>query len=224
MRRRLAGRITEILCRSLDVMCAAAGLLILSPVMIGLAALIMWHDGAPVLFGQIRVGRCGRLFRMWKYRTMRAGSSGPNITASGDDRITRFGSFLRRRKLDELPQLFNVLRGDMSLVGPRPEVPEYVRLDAPAWQAVLQVRPGITGLAALIYRDEEKLLQAAADPDALYRQTVLPAKVLLNLRYLRAKSLWRDLRLIGLTIRYSLLPATFDPECIKRTAGLRVSE
>lgn len=224
MHRPHAVRIRQIFCRSLDVMGAAAGLLIVSPALLALAALVLWCDGRPILFGQMRVGRYGRRFRMWKFRTMRAGCSGANITAAGDGRITRLGSILRRYKLDEIPQLFNVLNGDMSLVGPRPEVPEYVRLDVPVWQAVLQVRPGITGLATLVYRDEEKLLQAAPDPDAFYRQTLLPSKMLLNLQYVRTKSLWRDLKLMCFTIRYSLLPAQFDSERIKRTAGLVVSK
>jgi len=153
---------------------------------------------------------------------MRANSQGAVITAAGDGRVTSIGAVLRRYKLDELPQLFNVLKGDMSLVGPRPEVPECVQLEAPIWQAVLQVRPGVTDLATLLYRDEETLLGTAVDPDALYRETVLPAKLVLNLGYLRSRSFWRDLRLIHLTIRYSLFPEQFDPELITRTVGTGV--
>jgi lipopolysaccharide/colanic/teichoic acid biosynthesis glycosyltransferase len=126
---------------------------------------------------------------------------------------------LRKFKLDELPQLFNVLKGDMSLVGPRPEVPEYVQLEAPVWQAVLQVRPGVTDLATLLYRHEEVLLGASGDPTAFYRETVLPAKLRLNIGYLRSRSFWRDLKLILLTIRYSLFPERFNPDLIKRTLG-----
>jgi lipopolysaccharide/colanic/teichoic acid biosynthesis glycosyltransferase len=151
---------------------------------------------------------------------MRSGCAGPGITAAGDVRVSRLGAVLRKYKLDELPQLFNVLTGDMSLVGPRPETPEYVQLEAPLWQAVLQVRPGVTGPASLIYRDEERLLGTSADPDGLYRDTILPAKLLLNLRYLLARSMWRDVRLIYLTIRYSCLPSQFSAECIRRTAGI----
>jgi lipopolysaccharide/colanic/teichoic acid biosynthesis glycosyltransferase len=129
---------------------------------------------------------------------------------------------LRRCKLDELPQLFNVLKGDMSLVGPRPEVPEYVQMEAPIWQAILQVRPGVTDVATLLYRDEEKLLATAGDPNAFYRETVLPAKLVINLGYLRSRSIWRDLRLIFLTICYSLFPERFNANLIKRTVGTGV--
>jgi lipopolysaccharide/colanic/teichoic acid biosynthesis glycosyltransferase len=153
---------------------------------------------------------------------MRAGSEGPSITAAGDERITRVGAMLRRCKLDELPQLLNVLRGDMSLVGPRPEVPEYVQLEAPIWQAVLQVRPGVTDLATLLYRDEEKLLSTCGDPSALYSEIILPAKLVLNLGYLRCKTFSRDLRLLHLTVRYSLFPDRFDLNLIKRTVGTGV--
>ena len=150
---------------------------------------------------------------------MRPDSTGSAITAAGDRRGSRLGAALRRCKVDELPQLFNVLKGDMSLVGPRPEVPEYVQLEAPIWQAILQVRPGVTDLATLLYRDEEKLLGTASDPNALYRHTVLPAKLVINLGYLKSKSIWRDLNLIFLSVCYSLFPKHFDPDFIKRTVG-----
>jgi lipopolysaccharide/colanic/teichoic acid biosynthesis glycosyltransferase len=192
-------------------------MLVLMPVFAGLALLIVWDDGLPVLFSQTRVGRSGRPFRIWKFRTMRRDSHGGVITAAGDARVTRAGAVLRRSKLDELPQLFNVLKGDMSLVGPRPEVAEHVQLEAPMWQAVLQVRPGITDLASLLYRNEEELLAAAGDPNALYRESVLPAKLLLNLKYLQSRSFWLDLKLILLTICYSLLPQRFDPDLVRRT-------
>jgi lipopolysaccharide/colanic/teichoic acid biosynthesis glycosyltransferase len=200
-------------------MCAAAGLLLLMPAMAAMALAILWDDGSPVFFSQTRVGRSGKPFRIWKFRTMRAGSQGSVITAAGDARVTRAGAVLRKFKLDELPQLFNVLKGDMSLVGPRPEVPEYVQLEAPVWQAVLQVRPGVTDLATLLYRHEELLLGASADPNAFYREAVLPAKLRLNIGYLRSRSFWRDLKLILLTIRYSLFPERFNPDLIKRTLG-----
>ena len=203
--------------RAFDVLCAAAGIVLLLPLWVAIALLVLWDDGRPLLFSQPRVGREGALFRIWKFRTMRAGSPGRAITAAGDARVTRIGAWLRRFKLDELPQLFNVLQGDMSLVGPRPEVPQYVRLGVPVWQAVLQVRPGITDLASLIYREEEKLLGKRADPDAYYRHTVLPAKLRLNLAYLQCRSFRRDLRLILLTLRYSLFPGTFDRDHIEKT-------
>jgi lipopolysaccharide/colanic/teichoic acid biosynthesis glycosyltransferase len=151
---------------------------------------------------------------------MHAGSRGSAITASGDARITRSGAVLRKYKLDELPQLFNVLKGDMSLVGPRPETPAYVEPRAPAWQAVLTVRPGITDLATLLYRDEEEILGASPNVDVLYRETVLPEKLRLNLAYLRARSFRQDLRLILWSVRYSLFPDSFDPNRIRRTFGI----
>jgi lipopolysaccharide/colanic/teichoic acid biosynthesis glycosyltransferase len=203
-------------------MCAAAGLVMMMPVLAALAVLILWNDGPPILFSQRRVGRRGRLFRIWKFRTMRAGDKGSLVTAAGDKRVTRIGAILRRFKLDELPQLFNVLKGDMSLVGPRPEVPECVQLEAPIWQVVLQVRPGVTDLATLMYRDEENQLGASSNPEATYRETVLPAKLVLNLLYLRSKSFWRDLKLLYLTVRFSLFPDEFDRDLIRRTFGAGV--
>ena len=157
------------LARCVDAVCAASGLALILPLLALLSLAVLVDDGPPVLFSQTRVGKDGKPFRIWKFRTMHAGSRGSAITASGDARVTRSGAVLRKFKLDELPQLFNVLKGDMSLVGPRPETPEYVELRAPSWQAVLAVRPGITDLATLLYRDEEKILGASPDPDALYR-------------------------------------------------------
>jgi lipopolysaccharide/colanic/teichoic acid biosynthesis glycosyltransferase len=216
MNKLFAMSLSQFVDRLFDVACSAVGLLILTPVFAGVALAIIFDDGRPVLFSQTRVGRNGKLFRIWKFRTMRFGSQGSVITAAGDGRITRAGAKLRRYKLDELPQLFNVLKGDMSLVGPRPEVPGFVQFDTPIWRAVLQVRPGITDLATLLYRDEEKTLGNAGDPSTFYRESVLPAKLMLNLFYLRSRSFWQDLKLILLTI-YSLLPDRFDPDFIKRT-------
>ena len=209
--------------RLFDIMCAAAGLLILAPVFAIVALFIVLRDGRPVLFSQMRIGLNGRPFRIWKFRTMRQGSRGSAITAARDCRITRAGALLRKHKLDELPQLLNVLKGDMSLVGPRPEVPEYVQPGAPLWQAVLQVRPGITDLASLWYREEEKMLQASSDAsrdaESFYREHVLTAKLLLNVSYLRTRSFRQDLRLIWLTIRYSLCPERFQADLIHRSFG-----
>jgi len=205
----------QAISRLSDMSCAAGGLLLLMPVFLGVALLILCDDGPPVLFSQARVGKGGKPFRIWKFRTMRAGSRGSVITAAGDGRITRAGALLRKYKVDELPQLFNVLKGDMNLVGPRPEVPQHVQLETPIWQAVLQVRPGITDLASLLYRDEARILGASGDPDSLYRESILPAKLALNLAYLRSRSFWQDLRLIFMTIRYAVLRETFQPDLIK---------
>ena len=215
-------RVPRALQRAFDFVCAAAGLLVLSPILAGLALAIVWRDGTPILFRQSRIGLGGRPFQIWKFRTMRAGSVGRSITSAGDQRITSIGALLRRYKLDELPQLFNVLRGEMSLVGPRPEVPEYVSLETPVWQAILQVRPGITDLASLLYRNEEGLLHTHPDPDAFYRRQVQPAKLALNLSYLKRRSFGSDLRLIFQSIRYSLFPHAFDPEQICRAFGTGV--
>jgi lipopolysaccharide/colanic/teichoic acid biosynthesis glycosyltransferase len=203
-----------LLRRFLDIVCAATGLLVLSPVLAVIALLILVRDGRPMLFSQTRVGRNGKPFRIWKFRTMR-NESGLSITAAGDSRITPLGATLRRFKLDEFPQLLNVIRGDMSLVGPRPEAQEYVD-GSPLWQAVLSVPPGITDLATLVYRDEETLLAASRSADAFYRESVLPAKLMLNLAYLRTRSLSQDLKLIWLSIRYSLAPKRFDPLRVQR--------
>jgi lipopolysaccharide/colanic/teichoic acid biosynthesis glycosyltransferase len=154
----------------------------------------------PVLFRQTRVGRGGRPFRILKFRSMRDGASGPQVTAGGDDRITPVGRVLRRHKLDELPQLWNVLVGDMSLVGPRPEVQRYVERFAADYERILAVRPGITDRAALEYRDEESVLAAAADPEAAYVSTVLPAKIQLYHRYLDEMSLRTDVTLVLRTL------------------------
>lgn len=187
------------------------------PMLAVLALVVLLDDGQPVLFSQMRVGKNGRPFRIWKFRTMRAGNRGAAITAAGDSRVTRSGAVLRKFKLDELPQLFNVLKGDMSLVGPRPETAEYVESQSPVWRSVLEVRPGITDLATLVYRNEESILAASGDPDAFYRQTVLPEKLRLNLAYLRARSFRQDLKLILATIRYSFFPNRLDPARIERT-------
>jgi lipopolysaccharide/colanic/teichoic acid biosynthesis glycosyltransferase len=196
--------------RLFDAICAAAGLVLLAPAFAWLALWILWDDGPPVFFTQIRIGRNGKRFRIWKFRTMRTQIQGDLITAANDPRVTHAGTKLRRRKLDELPQLFNVLKGDMSLVGPRPEVPEYVQIESPIWQAILRERPGITDLASLLHRDEEKVLGEASDPDVRYRGHVLPTKLLLNLAYLESRSFWRDLKLVFLTVRYVCFQDRFD--------------
>jgi lipopolysaccharide/colanic/teichoic acid biosynthesis glycosyltransferase len=208
--------------RVIDVVAAVLGLLLLAPVLLIVSLLILAMDGHPILFSQIRIGRKGRPFRIWKFRTMRRNAEGRPITAAGDTRITRIGSVLRKFKIDELPQLFNVVRGDMSLIGPRPEVPEFVSLGAPIWQAVLQVRPGVTDLASLLFRDEEKLLESSSDPATFYRESVLPAKLVLNVGYLRYRTLRRDIRLLFLTALYSFFPERFNPDYIKRTVGAGV--
>jgi len=223
MRRLTGGAKTRIVVlRMFDVVCSLAGLILLAPVFAWIALEILWDDGSPVLFHQTRVGRNGRLFSIWKFRTMRTGIEGRAITVAGDDRVTKMGGWLRKFKLDELPQLVNVLRGDMSLIGPRPEVPEYVQLDSPLWRDVLRVRPGITDAATLLHRNEEEMLRASSDPNAYYRSSLLPAKLNLNLAYLRSRSFSLDLRLIFLTLLYSVYPKSFDRDRVRRVLGIGV--
>ena len=190
--------------RIFDVVCALGGLFILVPVFVLAALAIILDDGGPVFFRQVRIGLDGAPFRIWKFRTMTAGAAGTAVTAADDHRITRVGAVLRRWKIDELPQLLNVIAGEMSLVGPRPEVPRYVDIHAAVWRAILSVRPGITDLATLMYRDEEQTLSKAVDTDAIYREIILPDKLQLSFRYLQLRSFRRDLKLLLMTIASSI--------------------
>ncbi len=192
------------------------GLVVALPAVAGLAAAILLEDGSPVLFGQMRIGRNGRPFRLWKLRSMRQDPAGARITAGADPRITRVGRLIRKYKLDELPQLWNVAAGEMSLIGPRPELPAFVDLADPVWREVLSVRPGISDLATLVYRNEEELLRGADDPEKHYRTVILPEKLSLNVSYLRRRTVWSDLRLVLMTIRYSFLPSGFRAESIRQ--------
>ena len=187
--------------RALDVAAASCGLIVLSPLFSLVAVLIKSDGSGPVFFRGERVGKDGRPFRVYKFRTMvaHAAGHGPGITAAGDPRVTRVGRFLRRTKLDEIPQLVNVLRGDMSLVGPRPEDPRYVALYTAEQRRVLSVRPGITSLASVRFRHEEAMLQGE-DWERVYREEVLPAKLQIELDYLEHRSVWRDLGIVAQTI------------------------
>lgn len=191
--------------RVFDLLLAGAGLLLLWPVLVLIAAWIKLDSPGPVFFRQERVGRHGRPFRIHKFRTMaaqRGGTAGPQLTVGADARITRAGAVLRRYKLDELAQLLDVLQGSMSLVGPRPEVPRYVALyPAELREKVLSVRPGITDFASIEYRDENALLARAADPEREYVEVVLPAKLQFAARYVDEASLGLDVRLILRTLR-----------------------
>ena len=187
--------------RAFDIAASLVGLIVLSPVLAAISIAILIDSGRPVLFSQDRVGLRGRLFRIHKFRTMRP-VAGPKITAGGDPRITRVGAVLRRTKLDELPQLWDVLRGAMSFVGPRPEVPGmFAHYPAKARQRITSVRPGITDLATLEFRDEEAVLAGAADPEKTYLEEVVPKKIALYLDYLDRRSFGLDLAIIGRTIR-----------------------
>ena len=189
--------------RCLDLLFAIPGLVVLLPFFAAVACWIKLDSPGPVFFRQKRVGRHGRPFQVLKFRTMvqDAEKMGAKITVGGDDRITRCGRILRKYKLDELPQLINVLRGEMSLVGPRPEVPEYVsHYPAEIREIVLSVPPGITDYASLEFRNENDLLSGAADPQAVYVNEILPRKLEHYVRYVRNRSLLVDLSLIVRTI------------------------
>lgn len=187
--------------RALDLTAAGLGLVICSPLLLAVATAIRLDGPGPVLFRQVRVGRGGAEFRILKFRTMRPDNAGAQVTSANDARITRVGAWLRRTKLDELPQLFNVLRGEMSLVGPRPEVPTYVAAWPPAArELILSVRPGITDPASVEFRHEQEELAAAVDPDDHYRRVILPRKVELYVEYVRTQSLMRDLKVLLSTI------------------------
>lgn len=184
--------------RALDVAVSSVALLLASPLLLLIAAAIKWTSPGPVLFFQPRVGRGGRSFYIWKFRTMVDGAHyrGPQITASGDPRVTPIGHLLRRTKLDEVPQLVNVWRGEMSLVGPRPEVPRYVAGYSEEDRSVLSIRPGITDLASIAYRDEEAVLAQFADRERAYVDLLLPRKLALAREYLRRQSFRLDLELL----------------------------
>ena len=188
--------------RAMDIVLSAAALCVLWPVLLLIALAIVVDDPGPVFYRQVRVGRGGKPFRIFKFRTMvvDADKKGLSITVGRDSRITRVGAFLRKTKLDELAQLLNVLCGQMSFVGPRPEVPRYVELYTPYQRQVLLVRPGITDYASIAYRNENDLLAGADDPEKMYIETIMPDKIELNMKYLREISPLADLRLILKTV------------------------
>jgi len=189
--------------RIVDLVFASAGVVLLSPGFVLIATLIRIGDGRPVFFRQQRIGRDGVPFTMWKFRTMRPDAElhGGQLTAGQDPRITPIGRWLRSTKLDELPQLFNVLRGEMSLVGPRPEVPEYVNRYTDAQRAVLKLKPGITDPASISFRNEAALLGQAADPDEYYTNVVMPEKIKINLAYSERATSLSDLKVLLQTMR-----------------------
>lgn len=188
--------------RVFDLLVAAAALLLLGPLLLVLAAWIRLDSPGPALYRQERVGRHGRPFRIHKLRTMRLDAGGVPLTVGDDQRITRAGRWLRRSRLDELPQLIDVLRGDMSLVGPRPDVPRYLaQVDAGLRERVLAVRPGITDPVALSHLDEAALLAEAADPERAYLQQILPAKLKASADYAERATLWSDLGVLLGTLR-----------------------
>lgn len=187
--------------RFITMAIALLGLICISPIFLLIALLVVLDSPGPVFYQAQRVGKGGRLFYLLKFRSMvvNADRQGPGITSAGDRRVTRMGRFLRRTKLDELPQLINVLRGDMNFVGPRPEDPRYVALYTAEQQQILAVRPGITSAASLTFRHEEQLL-TGHDWEMVYRTQVMPRKLAIDLAYLNQRTLLSDLRLIMRTI------------------------
>lgn len=187
--------------RAFDLVVAGSALVVLSPLLVGIAVAVRVTSPGPALFRQERVGQHGRHFRIHKFRTMRTGASGSLFTTSDDARITKVGAFLRRTKLDELPQLIDVVRGDMSLVGPRPEVPSYVELWDPSHrEIILSVRPGITDPATVLLRNEGDELAGAADPARYYTETLLPRKTAAYAEYVRSRTFVGDLQLLLATV------------------------
>ena len=193
-RGRLAGK------RVFDIVCSFLGLVLLSPLLLLTALSVGLTSPGGVLFRQERMGKGGIPFTIYKFRTMRRDNAGLKITTGRDSRVTPVGRVLRKTKLDELPQLLNVLKGDMSFVGPRPEVREYTDLYTAQQRQIFLVRPGITGLASIEFRNENDLLTASSDPNRTYVEETMPAKLKLDMAYLPRAGVWYDIQLIMKTL------------------------
>lgn len=196
-----------LLKRCIDIVVSVLTLLLLSPLFIAVSFAVWFDSGRPVLFRHRRVGLGFRQFHILKFRSMRVRASGPAITIAGDARITRVGRLIRATKLDELPQFWNVLVGDMSLVGPRPEAPEYVDMFYDRYQRILTIRPGITDMASIRFRNEEKLLASGQEPLLEYIRRVLPLKLDLADEYLRTRSFRLDCVILFKTLLVMLRTA-----------------
>ena len=188
--------------RAFDFVSSLIGLILVSPILLTIAILIKKEDGGPVFYRGVRVGRFGKLFGIFKFRTMvvNAEKLGGPSTADDDPRITKVGNFIRKFKLDELPQLINVLKGEMSFVGPRPEVQMYVDMFTEEEKTILSVRPGITDWASIWNPDEGAILAGSPDPEKTYMEKIRPDKIRLQLKYVRERSFWNDLKIIAQTI------------------------
>lgn len=187
--------------RLFDIFASGLGLLFLSPLFLVMAIWIKLDSPGPVFYRQVRVGRGNKDFRIFKFRSMKVGADKLGLITVGghDPRITRSGYFIRKYKLDEFPQLINVFIGDMSLVGPRPEVRKYVDMYTPEQKHVLDVRPGVTSLASIRYRNENELLDKAEDPDQFYIDVIMQDKLAIDLEYVQNASFWYDIKLIFMT-------------------------
>lgn len=197
--------------RFIECLLVSFALVALSPILMICAAAVWVSSPGPILFRQKRMGRNGKPFTLFKFRTMKAASAGLLVTAGNDQRITRVGRILRRSKLDELPEFYNVLRGDMSIVGPRPEVVELVDLSDPAWRRILKHRPGITDPVTLQFRNEESLLAGVEDARKFYLDVIQPYKLKGYMEYLDGKSFASDAAILIRTFRVVLLPKTVLP-------------
>jgi len=188
--------------RALDILSSLFGLIAVSPILIAITLLIKREDRGPIFYRGVRVGRFGKTFRIFKFRTMvlNAEKMGGPSTADDDPRITKTGKFIRKFKLDELPQLLNVLKGEMSIVGPRPEVQMYVDMFTEEEKAILSVRPGITDWASIWNPDEGAILAGSPDPEKTYMEKIRPEKIRLQMKYVRERSFWNDLKIIAQTI------------------------
>lgn len=195
-------KFNKVVKRIFDLICSTLGLIVLSPILIAITIRIKTGSDGPVFFKQIRVGEKNKEFEILKFRTMvvDAEKLGMQITVGNDSRITKIGKFLRKYKLDELPQLINVFKGDMSFVGPRPEVPRYVKFYNEEQRKVLEIKPGITDLASIRYRDENDLLGESENPDDFYINTIMPDKLALNLEYINNNNVFCDIYIILKTI------------------------
>lgn len=189
--------------RALDIFLSLVTFILLLPLFVLIGLIIIIDSSGGAFYKQSRVGKNNRDFYILKFRTMFQNSDQQGLitTGSSDKRVTKAGRFLRKYKLDEFPQLINILAGDMSIVGPRPEVRKYVNLYDQQQMKVLSVRPGLTDYASLVYYQEGELLASHSDPEKVYREEIMPAKLALNLKYIEEKSLWTDLIIIGKTIR-----------------------
>lgn len=189
--------------RLFDIVASGLGLIALSPLFAVLAIWIKADSKGPVFYRQMRVGKDNKDFRLFKFRSMRPDSDRLGLITVGghDPRVTRSGYYIRKYKLDEFPQLINIFRGEMSLVGPRPEVRKYVDMYTPEQMRVLSVRPGITSLASIRYRNENEILAAASDPDRCYIEQVMPDKLAIDLEYVERANLWNDIKLIFSTFK-----------------------
>lgn len=188
--------------RLFDILSSAIALILLSPILIVLAVAIMIDSKGGVFYKQKRIGKNGKAFMLYKFRSMRSGADRKGLitVGSNDNRTTKVGRFIRKYKLDELPQLINILKNEMSVVGPRPEVEKYVQLYTAEQRKVLSVKPGLTDLASLAYINENEILGQAKDPEKTYVEQIMPAKLRLNLEYIEKQSFWFDLKIIAKTL------------------------